>query len=575
MREELIEKAIKVRDSAYAPYSGFKVGVALLAESGKVYVGTNVENASFPVGTCAERSAISAMVAGGDRKIVEIAIATTSEEPVPPCGMCRQALWEFGREAKVILVGASGKQVVLSMPELLPWAFGAHHLGGAKGKPLLLKGGFVLTMDAQGTSGYLDVLVEGGKITGITRAGQGGMRADDVEVIDCTGCVLLPSFVQTHVHLCQTLWRNRADGLSLMGWLRQRTLPLESHLSQEEARISALLGGCELLLGGTTTIADFGTARRTETIVEAALSLGLKGVFSKVIMDDEEEFVGLREAPEKAVEEVLALAQKFKERALLAFAPRFALSCSRHAFEVVAKASREHGMLVHTHCAETEGEVQDTVRRFGLRPVALYDELGLLGNRLLLAHCVHLDDSEIEKLAKTQTTVAHCPSANLKLGSGIARIKEMLDKGVRVTLGADGAPCNNNLSIFNEMRLASLLQKVRHGAQALPAIEVLKMVTRDGAKALGLFDETGSIEVNKKADIVVLDAQKVWCTPWDEDFASAIVHSMDRQNCRDVLSDGRFVVRNHKILGIDEQELVREAKKASDYLFHRAFGSLA
>jgi|GEM_PF-49299 len=571
MRAELIEKAIKVRDLAYAPYSGFRVGVALLSESGRVYVGTNVENASFPVGICAERSAISAMVAQGDRKIVEIAIATSSPEPVPPCGMCRQALWEFGKDAKIVLVGASGKHVVMSMPELLPWAFGAHYFVGAVGKPFLLKGGFVLTMNELGTSGYLDVLVEGGRIRAITRAGEAGIGGEDVEVVDCRGCVIMPSFVQTHVHLCQTLWRNRGDGLSLMEWLRKRTLPLEAHLSEEEARISALLGGCELLLGGTTTIGDFGTVRHTKTIVEAALSLGLKGVFSKVIMDDEEDVAGLREAPEKGVEEVLCLAEGFKGKAIFAFAPRFALSCSRRAFEVVAKASNEHGMLVHTHCSETEGEVLETVRKFGLRPVGLYDELGLLGSRLLLAHCVHIDDSEIERLAETQTSVVHCPSANMKLGSGIARIKEMVEKGVRVTLGADGAPCNNNLSAFVEMRLASLLQKVRYGAHALPSTEILKMATRNGAEALGLFDETGSIEVNKKADIVVLDAEKVWCNPHDEDYMSAVVHSMDRQNVRDVLSDGRFVVRNGKVLGVDERELVQEAKKASDRLFERTF----
>jgi len=209
------------------------------------------------------------------------------------------------------------------------------------------------------------------------------------------------------------------------------------------------------------------------------------------------------------------------------------------------------------------------VDRFGCRPVDLFAQLGLLDRRLLLAHCVHLSPEEIRRLATTGAAVLHCPSANLKLGSGIAPIPSMIEAGVRVGIGADGAPCNNNLDIFQEMRAAALVQKALHGPTTMPARQVLRMATIGGAEVLGLDDEIGSVVRGKRADLVVLDRRAPHCVPAG-DPAATIVYSMGRDNVRHVVVDGRVVVKDRELVTAPMDLVVQEALDQAERLQRRS-----
>jgi 5-methylthioadenosine/S-adenosylhomocysteine deaminase len=437
-----------------------------------------------------------------------------------------------------------------------------------KAPSLLLHGGTVVTVDPADRVLAADVLVEGGRIAAI---GAGVSHPQDAERIDCTGRLVIPGFVQAHVHLCQTLWRNLADDLSLMDWLRRWTWPMEAAHDGTTLRAAARLGCAELLLSGTTTINDMGTVRHCQAIVDAAAATGIRGVFSKVLMDRHDGPAGLVDDPDRAIEEALAVAapEGSGGRIATALAPRFAVSSSRGLLERVAAAATATGKLVHTHASENAEENRLTVERFGVRPIDLYGQLGLLGPRLLLAHCVDVTPGEVGTLARTRTAVLHCPTANLKLGSGMAPVPAMLDAGVRVSLGADGAPCNNNLSAFQEMRMAALVQKAGHGPTAMPAARVLRMATAAGADAIGLGAVTGSIEPGKAADLVVLDPRRPWSSPWEEP-AAAIVHSMNAANVEHVLVDGRVLVRDGRLVAMDLDDVVREGLEASAALRRRA-----
>ena len=226
--------------------------------------------------------------------------------------------------------------------------------------------------------------------------------------------------------------------------------------------------------------------------------------------------------------------------------------------------------MIHTHASENRTEIEMVERETGERNVAYLHSLGLTGTHVALAHCVHLDDTELGILKNTGTHVAHCPSSNLKLGSGIAPIKEMLERGISVSLGADGAPCNNRLDMFTEMRTAALLQKVLHGADVLRAGRALRMATIDGARALGLEHEIGSLETGKRADVIIVQMDSLHSTPRPADIASAVVYSAQASDVRSTIIDGRLVMHERELLTMDEREVIEEANHEARLLRERA-----
>ncbi|HEX8129872.1 MAG TPA: 5'-deoxyadenosine deaminase [Pyrinomonadaceae bacterium] len=434
---------------------------------------------------------------------------------------------------------------------------------------ILIKGGAIITLDADDLVVTGDVLIRDGRIVSV-----GETTEDADEVIDARGAVVLPGFVQTHIHLCQTLFRGAADDLPLIDWLKQRVWPLEAAHTPASVRASARLGIAEMIKGGTTTALTMETVHHTAEAFRAVEETGFRATVGKCMMDEGDDVPAeLFERTDDSVRESLALVEEWHGRAegriRACFAPRFAVSCTRKLLEQVARLSRERGVLVHTHASENRTEIEMVERATGQRNIEYLASLGLAAPHVALAHCVHLNADELDILARTGTHVLHCPSSNLKLGSGIAPIMEMLARGISVSLGADGAPCNNRLDMFTEMRTAALLQKMTHGADALSARRMLRMATIDGARALGLEQETGSLEAGKRADCIVVELDRLHLTP-RPDIVSATVYAAEAADVRTVLIDGRIVMRERELTTLSEREVIAEANVQAKHLFQRA-----
>ena len=297
----------------------------------------------------------------------------------------------------------------------------------------------VVTLDEKNHIFDGDVFIEGGHISAL--GSNLGSRAD--EVVDGKGRILMPGFVQSHVHLCQTLFRGAADDLSLLDWLKKRIWLLEAAHSDESVDASARLGIAELIRGGTTCAMTMETVHHTDAVFRVCEESGFRATIGKCMIDKGDSVPdALREETEVSLARALELLARWHGRAQgrirYCFAPRFAVTCTRKLLEDVARLSREHGVMVHTHASESQAEIDIVERETGRRNVEYLNEVGLAGAHVVLAHCIWLNESELEILSKTGTHVAHCPSSNLKLGSGVARIPEMLERGISVSLGADG-----------------------------------------------------------------------------------------------------------------------------------------
>jgi len=434
---------------------------------------------------------------------------------------------------------------------------------------LLIKGATVITLDAHDRVFEGDVLIESGRISALGESLTGDRRSRG-EVIDAKGKILFPGFVQTHIHLCQTLFRGVADDLALIDWLRKRIWPMEAAHTVDSLYASARLGIAELIRGGTTCSLTMETVNHTEAVFRAVEETGFRATVGKCMMDKGDEVpAALREETESSISESLALLERWHGRAngriRYCFAPRFALSCTRELLEQVSQLSRSRGVVVHTHASENREEIQIVERETGTRNIKYLNDVGLAAPNVVLAHCVHLNEDELEILRATGTNVAHCPSSNLKLGSGFAPVVEMINRGVSVSLGADGAPCNNRLDMFTEMRTAALIQKALHGAEVLPARTMLRMATIDGARALGLEKEIGSIELDKRADLTLLDLETLHTTP-RPDPISTIVYAAEAGNVDTVIIDGIVVMREGKLTTLDEKRVIEAASEQSRLL---------
>ena len=394
-------------------------------------------------------------------------------------------------------------------------------------------------------------------------------------VLDAQGAYLLPGFIQTHVHLCQTLFRGYADDMPLLEWLKTRVWPLEAAHTPDTLRASARLGAAELLLTGTTTALTMETVHDTDVVFEALDGIGMRAVVGKCMMDapgDAPE--RLQERTRDSIDESIALAKRWDGRAngrlRAAFAPRFAVSCSRELLEAVAALSREQRAIVHTHASENRDEIE-VVRRIsgGMRNVEYLADVGLASPHLCAAHCVWVEDREQELLAERGVKVLHCPGSNLKLGSGIAPVAEMRARGISVSLGADGAACNNRLDMFEEMRLAATLQGVRSRPGALTARDAVWMATREGARALGLEAEIGSVEPGKRADLIMVNRSSASMAP-DADVWSSLVYAARGTDVGMTMVDGVVLACNGRLVRDDVDEIARSAGAAARRLAARA-----
>jgi 5-methylthioadenosine/S-adenosylhomocysteine deaminase len=450
----------------------------------------------------------------------------------------------------------------------------------------ILRGAHIVTMNEAFDDFVGDLVVEGGRIVALApitdTAPDEVMRArDGDEVIDCDGLTCIPGFVQTHVHLCQTLFRSLADDLRLEQWLKERIWKFEGALTAETMRVSADIGLCELSMSGTTTLLDMGTVHHTDAVGEAVEYSGMRAFLGKAMMDEGDDIpASLRETRAESIRESLALASRWHGRAdgriQYAFCPRFALSCSTELLREVGEICASEGYVMHTHSNETEWEVQEVSRRWEDTNIGYLHSLGLLGPKAVLAHGVHFVDDERAILRDTRTCVTHCPSSNLKLASGIADIPLLWQWGVRVGLGCDGAPCNNTMDAFQEMRLAAMIQKPIYGPTAMPARRVLQLATRDGAEVLGLEDEVGTLEVGKSADFLLLNLRQPHHGidgPAAEQLGGSvyarIVYSARPSDVRRVYAGGEEVARDGKSVKFDTEELHARGREALTQILAR------
>lgn len=420
------------------------------------------------------------------------------------------------------------------------------------------------------------VEIEDGKIIRIAKNDEKLFKKYKSDVYRFENLTLIPGFVQTHIHLCQTLFRAMADDLELLDWLQLRIFPFENAHNKNSLLTSVRLGLNELLLSGTTTLLDMGTLRHQEIIFDELQNSGMRVIAGKCLIDENDLFPEFKSNTRTELDEIYQLAKTYHNtsngKVKYGFAPRFILSCSEKLLKESFEMKKDFpGSLYHTHSSENKGEIAEVKRRHNKENIEYFDSIGVIDDHSVLAHCIHVNDKETELLKKNNVRVSHCPSSNLKLGSGIANIPKYLSKGISVSLGADGAPCNGNLSVFNEMRLAALIQKPIHGPLAMDAKTVFKLATIEGAKALHLQNEIGSIEAGKKADLALLylssNAHSILGD--DESVYSNIVYSSTSESVHSVMVEGEWKVLNKKSLLYDQEELNYTSKEELRKLLRR------
>ena len=414
------------------------------------------------------------------------------------------------------------------------------------------------------------------KINRIVKTKDIDYKEYDGRIFNLQEYTLIPGFIQTHIHLCQTLFRGLADDLELLDWLQQKIFPFESAHNSGSLRLSAQLGINELVQSGTTTVLDMGTLNYQEVIFEELINSGMRAFAGKCMIDQNDLYEDFKASTEIELKTTYDLAKNYHNsadgRIKYGFAPRFVLSCSEHLLKETHEMMKDfEGSLYHTHSSENKSEIEAVRKLHNKENIEYFKSINVLDNKTVLAHCVHTSENEINILKETDTRIAHCPSSNLKLGSGIANIPRYLNEGISVSLGADGAPCNNNLNAFNEMKLAALIQKPFHGATSMDALTVFRMATIDGAKALHVDNETGSIEEGKKADIVLLDLSQPHnsLNVNSASVYSNIVYTCDKSNVKFVIIDGEFVLEEGKSLIYEEDELVKKGSSELKSLISR------
>jgi cytosine/adenosine deaminase-related metal-dependent hydrolase len=439
---------------------------------------------------------------------------------------------------------------------------------------ILIKNGLVLTMDSQNSVFQGNIYIEDGILKEI---GSHRPAADDI--IDAAGMLVLPGFVQTHIHLCQVLFRGLADDMDVVDWLKRRIWPLESAHDEESIYASARLGIAELIAGGTTAVMSMETTRYTDGVCAALTESGFRAFCGNAMMDIVEpgtEIQGLDTGESMAESRRLYGEWHGKGGGLLRYAvmPRGARNCSDELVESARRFALDNGLLFHTHVSENGPLSIRLKKETGLGDIELLEKQGVAGPNLVAAHAIWLSDQEIEIVKRRGVKIVHCPSANMKLASGFCKTTEMLNRGISLSLGADGAPCNNNLDMFNEMRFAGLIHKPRCGPASMNALQVLRMATIGGAECLGMEKEIGSLEAGKKADVILLRRDGPHCNPVQGvPPESQIVYSMKSGDVDTTIINGKVLYRGGRFTGMNRDRIVAGANTQAEKLLNRLGGS--
>ena len=423
----------------------------------------------------------------------------------------------------------------------------------------VIEGGHVLTPDFEVREA--DVLVdrEAGAVIEV-----GDVTAD--ETLDATDCLVMPGLLNAHTHVAMTLLRGHADDKPLDAWLQEDIWPVEAELTPADIRVGTELGLVEFIKNGITGFADsyFEVGEIAAATEASGLRANLCHAFITIGKDDE--------ASRADAQEGLDIAREFEGSAdgqiTTALMPHSLTTVETEYLEAFVPEAREAGVPLHFHANETEGEVDPIVSDHGVRPLEYADDLGMLTDDDFLAHCVHVDETEIDLLAETGASVIHCPASNMKLASGIAPIQEMLDAGVNVGLGTDGAASNNDLDLFDEVRDAAMIGKLARGdARDVAAEDAVRMATEGSAEAIGL--PVGRIEAGGTADLAVVDFDAAHLTPV-HDYVSHLAYAVRGSDVRHTICDGEVLMEDREVQTLDEEAVKQRASEAAAALVDRA-----
>jgi 5-methylthioadenosine/S-adenosylhomocysteine deaminase len=373
------------------------------------------------------------------------------------------------------------------------------------------------------------------------------------KTLDVTGCVVLPGLINAHTHAAMTIFRGLADDLPLMDWLQQHIFPAERKLTEEWVYWGTLLACAEMIRSGTTTFCDMYLFEHK--VAEAAKTAGVRALVGEVLYDFPSPNYG---SIENGLEFTESLIRQWQGDPLVSIAvePHTLYTCSPSVLKRCSELAERLDVPLITHLSENDAEVDEILKRYGCRPVAHLESLGMLSPRLIADHCVALDDPDMELLAGHGVEVVHNPESNMKLASGIAPVPRLMELGVNVALGTDGCASNNDLDLFGEMDTCAKLHKVATlDPTVLPAMMVLGMATRNGAKALGLEGRTGELSPGKWADIIVVDFDRPHLTPCYEPV-SHLVYAARGSDVRHSIIHGRLVMEDRRLLTLDVDEVM-------------------
>ncbi|GIO15897.1 N-ethylammeline chlorohydrolase [Cohnella xylanilytica] len=436
-------------------------------------------------------------------------------------------------------------------------------------KDYLITGGTVLTVNSANDIWHDGaVLVSGGRIADIGPSAELSVKYAGADVIDAAGKAVLPGLVNLHLH--SGLIRGTAEDMPVFEWLAKHVDPKHRALKEPEAHAASMLCYAESLLAGTTTVLDM--YRYMHRSADAAETLGMRAVLSPYVADNPPYLYF--ESMDKNVRLIEERHETADGRVHVWIGLEHLAYCTEDAYKQAAKLAEKYGVGIHTHGEESKRMARDLHDKFGVWPVELFHRRGILGPRTVLAHCVWMEEAELDLLQKTGTSVAHCPVSNLKLASGISPVAAMLERGINVGIGTDGVKENNNLDMLEEMKFVPLLQKVsRLDARVMKAGEVLRMATMGGAKALGLDREIGSLEIGKKADIIVVDFKKPHLAPFltgkYDNIVSNLVYSASGQDVDTVMVDGKLLVEGKRLLTGNVEAIMADAQQAVEELLAR------
>jgi len=422
---------------------------------------------------------------------------------------------------------------------------------------IMIQGSTILTMESRDSiikDG--EIAIKGNRIAVLGPRGAIPAEFKADRVIDGSGMVAMPGLINCHTHAAMTLLRSYADDMPLMQWLSEKIWPVEERLEPEDIYWGTMLCCLEMIKSGTTSFADM-----YFNMDQAALAVeksGLRACLSRGM-------IGIAPNAGLALEESVKFIEEWNGRAggriKVMLGPHAPYTCPPEYLQKVIELAGKYGVGIHIHVAETRDEVEQIRASYGKSPVGYLDSIGLFELPVLAAHCVHLDEADIEVLALKKVGVSHCPESNMKLASGIAPVTRLISSGVNVGLGTDGAASNNNVDMLEEMRSAAMLQKVYTGdPTAMPAFATLALATTNGARTLGLAGEIGLLKAGMKADLILLDLNHPHLYP-QHDLIANLVYAAHSADVDTVIVDGEVLMEGRRVLTLDEEQIMRETQQ--------------